>query len=105
MRTGLKTGSGAHRSRMLKPVRRLPAKGEKLASGREPGKRAKHASGLARQRIIEKNSQDRRRHALFFQEQIQGPGNASIARFDGLGCYQTHSEKQPGCRAMRSFRA
>ena len=26
------------------------------------------------------------------QEQIQGPENASIARFDGLGCYQTDSE-------------
>ena len=29
---------------------------------------------------------------LFFQEQIQGPEKAPIARFDGLGCYQTHSE-------------
>ena len=29
---------------------------------------------------------------LFFQEQISGPENASIARFDGLGCYQTSSE-------------
>ena len=26
------------------------------------------------------------------QEQIQGPENAPIARFDGLGCYQTRSE-------------
>ena len=31
---------------------------------------------------------------LLFQEQIQTPENASIARFQGLGCYQTHSEKQ-----------
>ena len=29
---------------------------------------------------------------LCFQEQIKGPENASIARFDGLGCYQTRSE-------------
>ena len=27
------------------------------------------------------------------QEQIKGPENASIARFDGLGCYQTRSGK------------
>ena len=32
------------------------------------------------------------RVALFFQEQIQGPENAPIARFDGLGCYQSSSE-------------
>ena len=30
---------------------------------------------------------------LRFREQIQGPENAPIARFDGLGCYQTRSEK------------
>ena len=29
---------------------------------------------------------------LLFQEQIQGAKNASIARFDGLGCYQIRSE-------------
>ena len=29
----------------------------------------------------------RARGLLLFQEQIQGPENASIARFDGLGCY------------------
>ena len=29
---------------------------------------------------------------LRFQEQIKGPENASIARFDGLGCYQSRSE-------------
>ena len=29
---------------------------------------------------------------LLFQEQIQGAKNASIARFDGLGCYQSRSE-------------
>ena len=29
---------------------------------------------------------------LRFQEQIKGPENASIARFDGLCCYQTSSE-------------
>ena len=27
------------------------------------------------------------RGLLLFQEQIQGPENASIARFDGLRCY------------------
>ena len=32
------------------------------------------------------------------QEQIKGPENASIARFDGLGCYQTGSETNPGFR-------
>ena len=37
------------------------------------------------------------------QEQISGPKNASIARFDGLGCYQVGSEKAPdfGTRAKR----
>ena len=29
---------------------------------------------------------------LQFQEQIKSPKNASIARFDGLGCYQSRSE-------------
>ena len=29
---------------------------------------------------------------LCFCERIQGPGNASIARFDGLGCYSFRSE-------------
>ena len=33
------------------------------------------------------------RGSLLFQEQIQGPENASTARFDGLGCYQTRSKK------------
>ena len=31
--------------------------------------------------------------ALRFQERIQGPKNAPIARFDGIWCYQTGSEK------------
>ena len=30
--------------------------------------------------------------SLFFQEQIKGPGNAPIARFDGFRCYQSRSE-------------
>ena len=30
------------------------------------------------------------------QEQIQGTENGSIARFDGLGCYQTNSEISGG---------
>ena len=33
---------------------------------------------------------------LCFQEQIQGPKNASIARFDGLGCYQSRSKTGRG---------
>ena len=33
------------------------------------------------------------------QEQIQGPENASIARFQGLCCYQSRSEKTPLFRA------
>ena len=32
------------------------------------------------------------RVSLQKQEQIQAPENAPIARFDGLCCYQTHSE-------------
>ena len=36
---------------------------------------------------------------LFFQEQIQGPENAPIARFDGLCCYQRCSEKNEDFRA------
>ena len=43
--------------------------------------------------------------ALIFQEQIPGPKNASIARFDGLGCYQTRSEKAYRCPCgVRSFK-
>ena len=37
-----------------------------------------------------------RRDALCFREQIQGPENASIARFDGLCCYQTSSKSNRG---------
>ena len=37
--------------------------------------------------------------SLLFQEQIKGPENAPIARFDGLGCYQTHSETDGGFRS------
>ena len=33
------------------------------------------------------------RVSLCFQEPIQGPENGSIARFDGLFCYQTKSKK------------
>ena len=33
------------------------------------------------------------------QEQIQGPENASIAWFDGLCCYQIHSEKSASARS------
>ena len=38
------------------------------------------ASGAAAKRLM-------RSLLLFFWEQIQGPENGSIARFDGLGCY------------------
>ena len=31
---------------------------------------------------------------LFFQEQIQGPENASIARFQGICCYRIRSKTQ-----------
>ena len=41
----------------------------------------------------------RRCVSLFFQEQIKGPENGSIARFDGLGCYQTGSEISEGVRS------
>ena len=34
------------------------------------------------------------------QEQIKGPKNAPIARFDGLGCYQTRSEKKAPKRVI-----
>ena len=39
------------------------------------------------------------RNLLFFQERIQGPKNAPIARFDGLGCYQSRSEIDEGLRS------
>ena len=45
---------------------------------------AKRKAGAARMRAF----------PLSFRERIQGPKNASIARFDGLGCYQTKSEKR-----------
>ena len=41
---------------------------------------------------------------LQFQEQIKGPKNASIARFDGLGCYQSHSEISDVFRAGSAAR-
>ena len=37
--------------------------------------------------------------SLQFQEQIKGPKNAPIARFDGLRCYQTSSETSDVFRA------
>ena len=36
--------------------------------------------------------------SLRFQERIQGTKNAPIARFQGLGCYQTRSEFRPDAR-------
>ena len=42
------------------------------------------------------------RALLFFREQIQGPENASIARFHGLCCYQSDSEI-PWSRAAGAF--
>ena len=38
------------------------------------------------------------RPTLFFQEQIQAPKNGSIARFQGLGCYQSESGFRPAAR-------
>ena len=37
------------------------------------------------------------------QEQISGPENASIARFDGLGCYQSRSEISDGFRMQAAW--
>ena len=37
------------------------------------------------------------------QEQIKGPENASIARFDGLGCYQSRSEIGNGFRMQAAW--
>ena len=37
------------------------------------------------------------------QEQIKGPENASIARFDGLGCYQSRSEISDGFRMQAAW--
>ena len=41
------------------------------------------------------------RFLLCFQEQIQAPENAPIARFDGLGRYQTRSKPARACGAWR----
>ena len=41
---------------------------------------------------------------LSFQEQIQGPENGSIARFDGLDCYQMGSEKSSRPAQLAAFR-
>ena len=41
---------------------------------------------------------------LSFQERIQGLKNSSIARFDGLGCYQTRSEKSSRPAQLAVFR-
>ena len=46
------------------------------------------------------------RVSLCFQEPIQGPENGSIARFDGLFCYQTKSKKPiAACAACGSCAA
>ena len=39
---------------------------------------------------------------LLIQEQIQAPENASLARFDGLGCYQNGSVKKAVAAAISS---
>ena len=49
-------------------------------------------------------SPDLGRVLLLFQERIQGLENASIARFDGLGCYQTSSEMSDGFRARTAVK-
>ena len=53
--------------------------------------RPRDAPGF-RQRPKRGKASPARRIALFFQERIQGPENGPIARFDGLGRYQTGSE-------------
>ena len=56
---------------------------------------AKRKAGAARMRTF----------PLSFREPIQGPKNASIARFDGLGCYRSGSEKRwlaAGGRRLRN---
>lgn len=44
--------------------------------------------------------------ALLKEEQIQAPENASIARFDGIGCYQSSSKtaKQAASRPGQTRR-
>ena len=39
---------------------------------------------------------------LLFQERIKGLKNAPIARFDGLGCYQSRSEINEGFQAVNA---
>ena len=60
-------------------MRRIVAAGARSKSGSEGKAQARRAPRPARV-------------SLRFQEQIKGPENAPIARFSGLGCYQTRSE-------------
>ena len=61
-----------------------------VKAGQRPNRRlavgAKARAGEGRGRRV-------RSLPLFFQERTKGPKNASIARFFGLGCYQTRSER------------
>ena len=69
-----------------------------LRPPRRPGyrphtSRTPAASGSHDARLAAAASMARfRRNALLFQEQIKGPENAPVARFDGLGCYRIGSE-------------
>ena len=79
-------------------IRRGP--GHALAAFRhQPARTWQAEAGKQKKRSNAANTRKRQGSAaqpnprlLRFQEQIKGPKNASIARFDGLGCYQSHSE-------------
>ena len=69
------------------------------APGKRPGLRPKQIVSRLQKARIRKPGAPCLARALRFQEQIQGPENASIARFSGLCCYQSRSEISDGLRS------
>ena len=79
------------RSRTAPPASHIPLPAncaEQVFSAATPTPRRENAASLAGSGGV----------PLFFQEQIQGPKNASIARFQGLCCYQSRSKTSDGFR-------
>ena len=82
-------GARAGQPRRLQPVQRLAAKDKSAAAGVGLAVRWLPAGvpGICKAAKRPPGAAPGWRVLLCFQEQIKGPENAPIARFDGLGCY------------------
>ena len=91
-------------------IRRGP--GHALAAfGNQPARTWQAEAGKQKKRSNAANVRKRKQAQpspipvlLRFQEQIKGPKNAPIARFDGLGCYQSRSKKTGRLRGRPAAR-